>query len=99
MWVPLEAGKMEYMTVQDVLAAANQLSQEERLQVAIRLLESPQKTDAAPKETIAPSEETESVLDWKADLHPSVQRLVGAISSGDEDFQVSYIDYLEEKYS
>ncbi len=32
------------MTVQDVLAAASQLSQEERLQVAIRILESIRKS-------------------------------------------------------
>ena len=81
------------MTVQDVSAAANQLSQKERLQVAIRLLESLKETYVVPREIDKPN------LSWKADLHPSVQRLVGAVSSEDEDFQSSYVDYLEERYS
>jgi hypothetical protein len=79
------------MTVQDVLAAASQLSQEERLQVAIRLLESLKEFyfTLQQKPELDPS--------WKADLHPLVQSLIGVIPA--DDAQASYIDYLEEKYS
>lgn len=80
------------MTVQDVLAAANQLSQEERLQVAIHLLESLKKTHTVS------NKRAETNPSWKENLHPSVQRLVGVVSSSDEDLQSSYVDYLEEKY-
>lgn len=83
----------EHMTVQDVLAAASQLSQEERLQVAIHLLESLRTTYSVPRKI------TESDPSWKADLHPLVQSLVGVVPSEDQDFQALYIDYLEEKYS
>lgn len=80
------------MTVQEILVAASQLSQEERLQVAIRLLESLREPYSVPRE---PSEPEPS---WKAELHPLVRSLVGAIPSEDQDFQASYIDYLEKKY-
>jgi hypothetical protein len=81
------------MTVQDILAAASQLSQEERLQVAIRLLESLGKFHSVPQQ------KTESDPSWKTELHPLVQRLVGVVPSEDQDSQAFYVDYLEEKYS
>lgn len=79
------------MTVQEILAAASQLSQEERLQVAIRLLESLKEAD--PLQHPPGSDSAR-----KAELHPLVQGLVGAVPSGEEDFQASYVDYLEKKY-
>lgn len=81
------------MTIQDVLAAANQLSQAERLQVAIRLLESLQEPDSVPRPL------TEADPDWKAELHPLVRDLVGTVPFEGENFQSLYVDYLEEKYS
>lgn len=80
------------MTAQEILAAASQLSQAERLQVAIRLLESLREPYLVPQETLKPD------LSWKDELHPLVQILIGAVPSGNEDFQASYIDYLEKKY-
>lgn len=78
------------MTVQDILAAASQLSQEERLQVAIRLLESLKESNSArqPKPELDQS--------WKADQHPLVRSLVGVIPA-DEQAQAPHIDYLKEK--
>lgn len=80
------------MTIQDVLAAANQLSQAERLQVAIQLLESLRVSQFAPPKSV----DAEPV--WKAELHPLVESLVGAVPSDNQDVHASYIDYLEEKY-
>ena len=80
------------MTVQEILVAASQLSQEERLQVAICLLESLREPYPVPQELSKPEPS------WKDELHPFVQSLVGAIPSEDRDFQASYIDYLEKKY-
>ncbi len=80
------------MTAQEVLAAASQLSQEERLQVAIRLLESLRKPHSISREVPEPDSS------WKAELHPLVQSLVGAVPLDDQDSQASYIDYLEKKY-
>ncbi|PSN14337.1 hypothetical protein C7271_21745 [filamentous cyanobacterium CCP5] len=57
-----EAG--EYMTIQDVLAAASQLSQEERLQVAIRLLESLRESYSIPRDKTA----LDPMLAWEGDV-------------------------------
>lgn len=80
------------MTVQDVLAAASQLSQAERLQVALYLLESLKEFYAAvqPKPELDPA--------WKADLHPSVQSLIGMVPA-DDNAPASSIDDLEGKCS
>ncbi|MEB3232018.1 MAG: hypothetical protein VKJ64_13485 [Leptolyngbyaceae bacterium] len=51
------------MTIQDVLAAANQLSQAERLQVAIRLLESLQEPYSVP-----PLTRTDPMLAWEENV-------------------------------
>mgnify|MGYP005839054127 CR=1 FL=1 len=80
------------MTVQDVLAAASQLSQEERWQVAIQLLESLRVSQFVPHQN------TEAEPSWKAELPPLVRSLVGAVPSDEQDFQAAYIDYLEAKY-
>jgi hypothetical protein len=80
------------MTVQDVLATASQLSPEERLQVAIGLLESLRVSQSVLPHTV------DAEPAWKAELPPLVRSLVGAVPSDDQDFQASYIDYLEEKY-
>jgi hypothetical protein len=81
------------MTVQDILAAASQLSQEERLQVAICLLESLRETYSIPQK------QAELDSSWKAELHPLVRQLLGTVPSEEQDVKALYIDYLEEKYS
>ncbi len=81
------------MTVQDVLAAASQLSPEERLQVAIGLLESLRVSQYMPPKNV----DTES--DWKAELPPLVRSLVGVVPSDDQDFQAAYINNLGKKCS
>ncbi|MGK7890383.1 MAG: hypothetical protein AB4042_13690 [Leptolyngbyaceae cyanobacterium] len=53
------------MTIQDVLAAANQLSQAERLQVAIRLLESLGESYRESYSVPRLSPETDPMLDWE----------------------------------
>lgn len=80
------------MTVQDIINAASQLSQEERLQIAIQLLESLKKTQSSVQKS------PDSDLSWRSELHPLVQKLVGVIPS-DKDPKSLYVDYLEEKYS
>jgi hypothetical protein len=52
------------MTVQEVLAAASQLSHAERLQVAIRLLESLQAPDTVSREKA----EFDPMLTWERDV-------------------------------
>ena len=81
------------MTIQDVLTAASQLSQDDRLQVAIRLLESLREPYSMPRK------KTELDPLWKVELHPLVRSLVGVVPDDGKDFQSLYIDYLEEKYS
>lgn len=80
------------MKFQEVLDAANQLSHEERLEVATRLLESLRPSHPVPPQTTALSPA------WKDDLHPLVRSLIGVIPSDDQDLDSSYTDYLEEKY-
>jgi len=79
------------MTVQDVLAAASQLSQEERHQVAIQLLESLRESSFSLQQN------TQLDPSWKAYLHPLLQSLLGVIPAEDTT-QGAYIDYLEGKY-
>ncbi len=81
------------MTVQDVLAAASQLSQEERLQVAIRLLESIRKSYSVHRK------QTELELSSKVGLNSLSKGSVEFASSEDSDFQESPIDCQAEKSS
>jgi hypothetical protein len=80
------------MKFQEVLAAASQLSQEERLEVATRLLESLRPSYPVPLPKTAPAP------DWKEGLHPLVRGLIGVVPSEDGDLDSLYVDYLEDKY-
>ena len=96
------------MSIQDILTVAKELSVQERLQVAILLLES-LKTSHPPefqyvnvKHSEGSSADFSADVDplWKSELHPLVQSLIGAVpSEKNENPPELYIDYLEEKYS
>ncbi len=75
------------MTVQDVLAAASQLSPEERLQVAIRLLESLRESYPVPRKAM----DLGTMLVWEGEvlvyqgqIAPTVD-LVAAVQAAREE--------------
>ncbi|PSN14335.1 hypothetical protein C7271_21735 [filamentous cyanobacterium CCP5] len=81
------------MTVQDVLAAASQLSQEERLQVAIRLLESLRESYSVSHNKIEPTPS------WTAGLPQLVQSADKAVPSGNQGFQALQTNHPQENLS
>ncbi len=91
------------MTIQDVLAAASQLSQAERLQVAIRLLESLKESYSASTsldnldEQDQLSEERVDYEQWLTETRPKVEVALQQIERGEVLDSETVINRLQEK--
>ena len=81
------------MTLQELQKQALQLPISERWRLVQSLLTS---IERETQVSTFPIPEVKFIVD---DLDPWTQSLIGIIQIDDENFQESYVDYLEEKYS
>ncbi|NJN74283.1 MAG: hypothetical protein HC799_16555 [Limnothrix sp. RL_2_0] len=85
------------LPLEEVLRSVDQLSALEQLEVVSYISDRLKRHELQkPKREWLDMFSSDS--SWKTDLHPSIQGLIGAISSEGEDQQELYVDYLEEKY-
>ncbi|MGV2831356.1 hypothetical protein [Myxosarcina sp. GI1(2024)] len=79
------------MTLKELQKQALQLPISERWRLVQSLLTS---IEHETQVSTFPIPEAKSIAD---DLHPWTQSLIGIVQIDDENFQESYVDYLEEK--